>query len=125
MPAGGPILGLATGALWGSSDVTIKAVTGRFDDGTLPALLSPLVAVVITLSLVSLVVSARSLQLGPPVAVIAMTAAAGNIVTILSGFVVFHEPLPSGSVGITLRIAALTLVIVAAALTPPRAEGIT
>jgi drug/metabolite transporter (DMT)-like permease len=125
MPAGGPILGLATGALWGSSDVTIKAVTGRFDDGTLHALLSPLVAVVITLSLVSLVVSARSLQLGPPVAVIAMTAAAGNIVTILSGFVVFHEPLPSGSVGITLRIAALTLVIVAAALTPPRAEGIT
>jgi hypothetical protein len=125
MPAGGPILGLATGALWGSSDVTIKAVTGRFDDGTLPALLSPLVAVVITLSLVSLVVSARSLQLGPPVAVIAMTAAAGNIVTILSGFVVFHEPLPSGSIGITLRIAALTLVIVAAALTPPRAEGIT
>jgi hypothetical protein len=54
-----------------------------------------------------------------------MTAAAGNIVTILSGFVVFHEPLPSGSIGITLRIAALTLVIVAAALTPPRAEGIT
>ena len=125
MPAGGPILGLATGALWGSSDVTIKAVTGRFDDGTLHTLLSPLVAVVITLSLVSLVVSARSLQLGPPVAVIAMTAAAGNIVTILSGFVVFHEPLPSGSFGITLRIAALTLVIVAAALTPPRAEGIT
>lgn len=125
MPAGGPILGLATGALWGSSDVTIKAVTGRFDDGTLHALLSPLVAVVITLSLVSLVVSARSLQLGPPVAVIAMTAAAGNIVTILWGPVVFHEPLPSGSVGITLRIAALTLVIVAAALTPPRAEGIT
>lgn len=124
MPAGGPMLGLATGALWGSSDVTIKAITGRFDDGAVHALLSPLVAVVITLSLVSLVVSARSLQLGPPVAVIAMTAAAGNIVTIASGFVVFHEPLPSGGVGITLRIAALTLVIVAAALTPPRAEGI-
>lgn len=124
MPAGGPMLGLATGALWGSSDVTIKAITGRFDGGAVHALLSPLVAVVITLSLVSLVVSARSLQLGPPVAVIAMTAAAGNIVTIASGFVVFHEPLPSGGVGITLRIAALTLVIVAAALTPPRAEGI-
>lgn len=124
MPAGGPMLGLATGALWGSSDVTIKAITGRFDDGAVHALISPLVAVVITLSLVSLVVSARSLQLGPPVAVIAMTAAAGNIVTIASGFVVFHEPLPSGGVGITLRIAALTLVIVAAALTPPRAEGI-
>ncbi len=124
-PSAGPMLGVATGALWGSSDVTIKAVTGRFHDGTLHALLSPLVAVVITLSLVSLVVSARSLQLGPPVAVIAMTAAAGNIVTILSGFVVFHEPLPSSGVGITLRIAALALVVVAAALTPPRAEGIT
>ncbi len=124
MTFAGPFLGVATGVLWGSSDVTIKAITGRFDDGPLSAVATPLTLVVVGLSLVSLVVSARSLQLGPPVAVIAMTAAAGNIVTILSGFVVFHEPIPDDVAGRCLRLAALTLVVVAAALTPPRADEV-
>ena len=57
--------------------------------------MTPEALVITVLSLVGLVVSARSLQLGPPVAVIAITSAAANLVTIAAGPVVFGEPLPS------------------------------
>ena len=46
---------------------------------------------------VGLVVCARSLQLGPAVAVIAITSAAANVVTIAAGPIVFSEPLPDGT----------------------------
>ena len=48
-----------------------------------------------------------------------MTSAAANIVTIASGPIVFGEPLPDDPLGLTLRLLAFALVIVAAALTPP------
>jgi hypothetical protein len=63
-------------------------------------------------------VSARSLQIGDAVPVIAVTSAAANLCTIASGLVVFGEPLPSGSSGVALRLLAFALVIGAAALTP-------
>lgn len=118
----GPVMGIATGVLWGASDVTIKAVSPKLADGISAVVTDPRVAVIVVLSVVSLVISARSLQLGPPVTVIALTAAAGNVVTIASGFVVFKEPVPDTTVGVVLRVAALMLVLVAAVLTPPRAE---
>ena len=90
----GPILALAAGLLWGASDVAIKALSGRLDDLAGMVLLHPLALVILTLSLVGLVVSARSLQLGPAVAVIAITSAAANVVTIAAGPIVFGEPMP-------------------------------
>ena len=81
-------------------------------------LFTPLAATILILSLVGLVVSARSLQLGNAVAVIAVTSAAANLVTIASGLVVFGEPLPDGSLAIGVRMAAFALVVLAAALTP-------
>ena len=71
------------------------------------------------LSLVGLLVSARSLQLGKAVPVIAITSAAANISTIAAGPIVFGEPLPDDELGIVLRLLAFALVIGAAALTPP------
>lgn len=119
---GGPMLGVCTGCMFGASDVTIKSLTTHLDDGVRATLIQPMVPIVVVLSLVGLVIGARSLQLGPPVTVIALTAAAGNVITILSGPIVFREPFPREASGVVLRLAALTLVIVAAILTPPRAE---
>ena len=74
---------------------------------------------ILTLSLVGLLVSARSLQLGPVVPVIAMTSASANILTIASGPTVFGEPLPEEPLALLVRLAAFALVITAAAMTPP------
>ena len=81
-------------------------------------LLHPLALVILTLSLVGLVVSARSLQLGPAVAVIAITSAAANVTTIAAGPIIFSEPLPDSDLQVVLRIVAFALVCLAAALTP-------
>jgi len=82
-------------------------------------LVHPLAFVILIASLVGLLVSARSLQLGEPVAVIALTSVAANLLTIAAGPIVFGEPMPAGGGAIALRLAAFVLVIVAAALTPP------
>jgi hypothetical protein len=64
-------------------------------------------------------VSTRSLQRGRAVPVIATTSAAANITTIAAGPIVFGEPMPGDTLGIVVRVAAFTLVVAAAALTPP------
>ena len=114
----GPLLGASAGFLWGASDVSIKALSGSLDTG-LAVLVHPLALVILTLSLVGLLVSARSLQLGPAVPVIAVTSATANVWTIASGPIVFGEPLPDDPLGVTIRMLAFALVICAAALTPP------
>jgi drug/metabolite transporter (DMT)-like permease len=114
----GPVLALAAGLLWGASDVTIKAASGDLIDRWLLALLTPEAAAITILSLIGLVVSARSLQLGPAVAVIAITSAAANVVTIAAGPIVFSEPLPDGTLTLVTRLVGFTAVIVGAILTP-------
>jgi drug/metabolite transporter (DMT)-like permease len=120
-PNGGVLLGAAAGLLWGASDVAIKALSDDVGEG-ITLLIHPLSGVIALLSLVGLTVSARSLQLGPPVAVIAVTGIAVNVCTILSGPVVFGEPMPDDPALAAIRVAALALVVVAAAVTPPAAE---
>jgi hypothetical protein len=108
---------VSAGLLWGGSDVSIKALSGHLHDGV-AALVHPLALVIVTASLAGMLVSARSLQLGDAVPVIAVTSATANVVTIASGPAVFGEPLPSDTLGVIVRMAAFGLVIVAAALTP-------
>jgi hypothetical protein len=108
---------LAAGLQWGGSDVTIKALSGALGDDGVGVLASPLAAVILTLSLIGLVVSARSLQVGDAIPVIAVTSAAANLSTIASGLVVFGEPLPDGTFDAALRLGAFGLVISAAAMT--------
>jgi drug/metabolite transporter (DMT)-like permease len=119
----GPVLAVGAGLLWGGSDVTIKAASGDLLDHWLLALLTPQALVITVLSLVGLVVSARSLQLGPAVAVIAITSAAANVVTIAAGPVVFSEPLPDGTFALVVRLVGFTAVIAGAILTPGPAEA--
>jgi len=114
----GVMLGAAAGLLWAASDTSIKALSGSLGDGVTTVLLSPLAAVVAAASFVGLLVSARSLQVGRAVPVIAVTSVAANVLTIAAGPVVFEEPLPNDALGLVARLTAFALVIVAAALTP-------
>ena len=114
-----PFLAASAGLIWGASDVSIKALSGSLDELGAGVLLHPLALVILTLSLVGLLVSARSLQIGGAVAVIAVTSAAANVVTIAAGPLVFGEPMPDAPLGLAVRLLAFALVIAAAALTPP------
>lgn len=115
----GPLLAASAGLLWGGSDVSIKALSGSLGDDGIGVLVHPLAAVILTLSLIGLLVSARSLQIGGAVAVIAVTSATANVITIAAGPIVFGEPVPDDPLGLTVRVLAFVLVIAAAALTPP------
>jgi len=116
---GGLALAVAAGLLWAGSDVTIKALSGKTDELGAAVLVHPFALVILVLSLVGLLVSARSLQIGPVVPVIALTSTAANSLTIAAGPIVFGEPLPEEPLALALRLAAFALVIGAAAMTPP------
>src|SRR5215207_2973272 len=107
------------GVLFGASDVAIKALTGLGDEGILGILLSPWLAVTIIASVVAFYASARGLQDGEAVPVIASTSTAANVSTIMGGIVVFGDPMPGDWVGIAIQMFAFTLVVVAALIVPP------
>ena len=113
----GIMLGAAAGVLFGVSDIAIKALTGL--GGPLEILLSPWLAFTILASIVAFYASARGLQDGEAVPVIASTSTAANVSCILGGIVVFGDPMPSDTFGIVIQALAFTLVIVAALVTPP------
>jgi hypothetical protein len=121
----GVLFGASAGLLWAASDTTIKALSdGLGEDSVVAILINPMALAILLLSLAGLLVSARSLQIGPAVPVIAVTSVAANACTIAAGPIVFSEPLPEDALGLTVRMLAFVLVIGAAALTPPplRAE---
>jgi drug/metabolite transporter (DMT)-like permease len=113
----GIMLGAAAGVLFGVSDIAIKALTGL--GGPLEILLSPWLAFTVLASIVAFYASARGLQDGEAVPVIASTSTAANVSCILGGIVVFGDPMPSDTFGIVIQAVAFTLVIVAALVTPP------
>jgi hypothetical protein len=109
------------------SDTSIKALTGIVGaHGVLAVILSPWLAVALAASIVAFYASARGLQDGEAVPVIAITGTAANIAGIAGGIVVFGDPMPGSAVGIVFQGLAFVLVIVAAALMPApmRAAGI-
>jgi drug/metabolite transporter (DMT)-like permease len=123
----GVMLGAASGVLFGVSDTSIKALTGIVGaHGALGVLLSPWLAVALLASIVAFYASARGLQDGEAVPVIAVTGVAANIAGIAGGIVVFGDPVSASPVGIVCEALAFVLVIVAAALMPApvRAAGV-
>lgn len=114
--AEGLLLGLAAGALFGVSDVAIKYLTHA--EGLPRGLLSPWTATALVAAAISFYASARSLQLGPAVEVIALTSVAANLSAIIGGILVFDEPIGSGPAAIGARLLAFCLVIAGAALMP-------
>jgi drug/metabolite transporter (DMT)-like permease len=115
----GILLATAAGALFGSSDIAIKHLVHPALTHLMllvnPWTLSALIAMV-----VAFYASARSLQLGPTIAVITFTSLTANIVALLGGILVFREPIGHAPPQIAARIAAFCLVILGAALLPGR-----
>src|SRR5512132_4180590 len=62
--------------------------------------------------------SAKSLQDGQAVEVIAITGTAANISCIAGGIIVFGDPMPGTALGIAVQGIAFVLVVTASALTP-------
>ena len=95
------------------------AFTGITTDHGLPALLlSPWLLVAVIASVVAFYASARGLQDGEPVPVIAVTGTAANIAGIAGGILVFGDPMAGSAMGVTLQALAFLLVVVASALMP-------
>jgi len=113
----GVMLGAAAGVLFGVSDVAIKALTGA--GGIFEILGSPWLAVTVMASVVAFYASARGLQDGEAVPVIAATSTAANVSCILGGIVVFGDPMPGDTLGIAAQAFAFILVVSAALVTPP------
>lgn len=117
-------LAVSAGLLWAASDTSIKGLSSHVGALGAGVVLHPLAAVILVASLVGLLISARSLQLGEAVPMIAITSAAANLTTIAAGPIVFAEPMPASRFGVAVRLLAFALVIAAAALTPPPAAGV-
>ena len=113
----GVLLGIAAGLGFGISDVAIKALSGDLDRGP-SGLLSPWSVIILTAAIFSFYASARSLQIGDGVAVIAVTSVAANLSTIVAGLTVFGDRLGDDALVIGVRIAAFALILVGAALIP-------
>jgi drug/metabolite transporter (DMT)-like permease len=115
----GIMLAAAAGILFGVCNIGVKALTGIVGDGgALGVILSPWAWVALTGSAAAFYASARSLQDGDAIPVIAITGTAANIATIAGGIIVFGDPIPNDAFGIVLQATAFVLVIVASALTP-------
>jgi drug/metabolite transporter (DMT)-like permease len=113
----GLLLGAAAGALFGVSDVAIKYLT-QTPPGPLLGAVSPWTLTALVAGVIAFYASARSLQIGNAVEVIAFTSVAANLAAIIGGVLVFHDPIGSGALAITGRFLAFSLVIAGAALMP-------
>ena len=113
----GLVLGAAAGCLYGVSDISLKFLTHAAGGGP-SALISPWALSALVASVIAFYSSARSLQIGPPLAVIAFTSVAANLIAIGGGILVFHDSIGVGAPQIAGRMIAFYLVIAGAALMP-------
>jgi drug/metabolite transporter (DMT)-like permease len=114
----GVLLAAMAGLLFTATHVAVKATTGKLDAGIASLALNPFLLIAIAGAVVAFFASARSLQIGPAVPVIAVTSIAGNASSIPAGIVVFGDPLGSDARAVTLRTIAFLLVVGAAAVIP-------
>jgi len=114
----GVLLGLAAGLLFTTTHVAVKALTGKIDTTVAEVLVSPYLYIAILGGVAAFFASARSLQIGPAVPVIAVTSIAGNASAIPAGIIVFGDPVGHDTLVVAVRMVAFLLVIAAAALIP-------
>jgi hypothetical protein len=114
----GFMLGAAAGILFGVSDIAIKALSGMVGAHGIVGLVSPWTLFCLVASVGAFYASAKGLQDGDAVPVIAVTGTAANVAGIIGGIIVFGDPLAADPVSLTIEVVAFTLVIVAAWLMP-------
>ena len=107
----GVMLAAAAGILFGVCNVGVKALTGIVGaDGMLGLAAQPWIVVAVAGSVAAFYASARALQDGEAVAVIAITGTAANISGIAGGIIVFGDPLPGTALGIVVQAVAFVMV---------------
>jgi drug/metabolite transporter (DMT)-like permease len=121
----GFMLGAAAGILFGVSDVAIKAISGLIGTSGVLGLLTPWTLVAVAASVAAFYASAKGLQDGEAIPVIAVTSTAANVAGIVGGIIVFGDPLSANPVSLIVQCFAFVLVLTAAWLMPApmRAAG--
>jgi hypothetical protein len=121
----GFMLGAAAGILFGVSDISIKAISGLIGAHGIEGLLSPWTVVTVAASIAAFYASAKGLQDGDAVPVIAVTGMAANVAGIVGGILVFGDPLSGNPLSLIIECLAFVLVLTAAWLMPApvRAAG--
>jgi hypothetical protein len=114
----GYMLGAASGILFGVSDIAIKAISGLVGHAGVMGLLTPWSLVCVAASVAAFYSSAKGLQDGDAVPVIAVTSTAANVAGIVGGIIVFGDPLPGSPVSMVVQCLAFLLVVGAAWLMP-------
>lgn len=114
----GFMLGAAAGMLFGVSDVAIKAISGLVGSAGVLGLLTPWTLVAVVASVAAFYASAKGLQDGDAIPVIAVTGTAANVSGIIGGILVFGDPLSANPVMLVAEFLAFALVLGAAWLTP-------
>jgi drug/metabolite transporter (DMT)-like permease len=119
----GFMLGAAAGILFGVSDISIKAISGLIGAHGMLGLLSPWTVVTVAASIAAFYASAKGLQDGEAVPVIAITATAANVAGIVGGIIVFGDPMAANPVALVIQCLAFVLVLTAAWLMPAPVRG--
>jgi multidrug transporter EmrE-like cation transporter len=114
----GFMLGAAAGILFGVSDIAIKAISGMVGSHGVAGLLSPWLLVCVAASVAAFYASAKGLQDGEAVPVIAITGTSANLAGIVGGILVFGDPLSGNPVDLVVQCLAFVLVLLAAWLMP-------
>jgi drug/metabolite transporter (DMT)-like permease len=114
----GFMLGAASGILFGVSDVAIKAISGLVGAHGVLGLLTPWTLVTLAASIAAFYSSAKGLQDGEPIPVIAVTGMAANVAGIVGGIIVFGDPLAGNPISLIVQCLAFVLVLGAAWLMP-------
>jgi hypothetical protein len=114
----GFMLGAAAGILFGVSDIAIKAISGLIGAEGALGLISPWLLVTIAASVAGFYASAKGLQDGDAVPVIAITGTTANLAGIVGGIIVFGDPLSGNPLALIVQCFAFTLVLAAAWLMP-------
>jgi hypothetical protein len=114
----GFMLGAAAGIMFGVSDVAIKAISGLVGTHGILGLVSPWSLVTVAASVVAFFASAKGLQDGEPVPVIAVTGTAASVAGIVGGIIVFGDPMPGNPALLVVQCLAFIFVLLAAWLMP-------
>jgi drug/metabolite transporter (DMT)-like permease len=114
----GYMLGAAAGIMFGVSDIAIKAISGAVGSHGILALVSPWTMLAGAASIAAFYASAKSLQDGEAVPVIAVTGTAANIAGIVGGIIVFGDPVSANPMTLAAQCVAFCLVLWAAWLIP-------
>jgi drug/metabolite transporter (DMT)-like permease len=114
----GFMLGASAGIMFAASDVAIKAISGEVGAHGILGLFGAPLGIAVVASVAAFYASAKGLQDGDAVPVIAVTGTGANVGGILGGIVVFGDPLSGHPLMLAAEIGAFVLVLVAAWLTP-------